>query len=140
MSMVKIEWHPKPRELRKFGITLIVGFGLIGAAFWFGWPFGVRPAVALGLWIGGGAAGLLGLTGTPAALPLYWAWMGFAFVAGNVMSRVVLTLFYFLVMTPVGLFMRLIGRDKLGLRRRSAATYWVDLHLPDDPSRYERQF
>jgi len=140
MSLVRIDWHPAPRALRSFGLTLIAGFGVIGAAFWFGWPLEAHRGLALGLWIGGGAGGLLGLTGTPAALPLYWAWMGFAFVAGSVMSRVVLALFYYLIVTPVGLAMRLIGRDKLALRRRQATSYWVDLELPDDPSRFERQF
>jgi hypothetical protein len=139
--VVAINWKPGTRELRKFGASLVVGFGLIGLAFWAGWPAAARPSLAIGLWIGGGAAGLLGLTGTCAALPVYWAWMGVAFVMGNVVSRVALAAVYFLVFTPFGLILRLLGRDPLQLKRDAAAkTYWQDLPAPSGDSPNERQF
>jgi hypothetical protein len=138
-SLFDIRWRPGTRDLRWFGAGLLVCFGLLGAAFYFGWPQAQSRTAGLVLWIAGGASGTLGLTGTRLARPLYLAWMGFAWLAGNVVSCVVLTLVFLLVILPMGLFFRLIGRDRLGLRRRSES-YWSDLSLPEDPARYERQF
>lgn len=140
MSLVQIDWHPRPADLRKFGLSMIVGFGLLGGAFFAGWPVEAHRALAVGLWIGGGAAGLAGLSGTAVALPFYWVWMSLAFVMGNIMSRVILTLFYYTFFTPFGIVMRLTGRDKLGLRKCDVDSYWSDVEQPSDKERYERQF
>jgi hypothetical protein len=88
----------------------------------------------------GAAAGILGLTGTAAGLPLYWLWMGVGFVIGSVVGRLLLALCYYGVLTPIALVMRLRGRDALRLRRRECESYWVDLPPPPPPERYERQF
>ena len=34
MALVQIDWHPDGRKLRHFGLILLAGFGLLGAAFW----------------------------------------------------------------------------------------------------------
>ncbi|MDD5309129.1 MAG: SxtJ family membrane protein [Deltaproteobacteria bacterium] len=136
MSLVRINWRPDARELRGFGATVAVGFGVIGLAlrFWL-----ERPQASLWVWIVGGAIGVVGLTGTRLALPLYWAWMGVAFVIGNVISRVVMAALYYGLFTPMGLFMRLFGEDKLRLKRREG-TYWIDLRDDGADTRHERQF
>ena len=124
-------------ELRKFGVAMLVGFGLIGALFRFGLH---RPEAALGCWIFGAVAGVIGLTGWKVALPLYWAWMGIAFVLGNIMSRTVLTLFYYGMITPMGFCRRLAGRDRLKLRKPAAYSYWTDVPPRADPDQLDRQF
>ena len=143
MSLVQINWDPDARELRKFGVTMLVGFGLIGLALhlWpWGWPFHRNPGAALVCFGVGAAAGLLGLTGTRAALLFYWPWMGVAFVAGNIMSRILLGAFFYGMITPMGLVMRLVGRDRLKVRRKNRETYWEDIPPVADRSRYEHQF
>lgn len=74
--------------------------------------------------------------------PIYIAWMAFAFTMGFFMTRVILTVFYYVVLTPVGLFFRLIGRDVLERKPdRQATTYWIDKEYPiTDRSRYENFF
>jgi hypothetical protein len=140
LSLVQIDWNPDAGKLRSFGAVLLCGFGLLGAAFFFGWPFPPNRTVALVLWIGGGALGLLGLSGTGAARPVYWAWMSLAFLTGNVVSRVVLALFYYLMITPMGLVQRLLGRDRLDLRGSGRDSYWTDVDHKTNPESYERQF
>ena len=140
MSLVHIDWRPDRRGLRKFGVAMLIGFGLMGLSFWFGWPLAASQAVVLALWGFGAVAGLLGLSGTAAALPIYWLWMGIAFVTGSIMGRVTLGLAYYLVFTPMGLLGRLLGRDRLALRRPSTESYWHDLRHDTSPPRYERQF
>ncbi|MBF0481112.1 MAG: hypothetical protein HQK81_13040 [Desulfovibrionaceae bacterium] len=59
----------------------------------------------------------------PAALtPLARVWFGFSHLLGTVMSKVMLTLVFFLVLTPIGLFRRLTGKDALRLTQWKAGT------------------
>lgn len=143
MSLIRLNWNPKPRDLRWFGAIFLAGFSLIGAVKLF-WPFEwfIARNETLGLWlIGiGVGVGLVGLSGTRIALPLYWLWLGIAFVLGNIMSRVIIALIYFLVMTPMRVLSNIAGRDPLQLKRREVETYWCDISTPDEISRYERQF
>lgn len=136
MALVEINWKPDRRELRKFGVAMIVGFGLLAAlaSWWWG-----TPRLAVGFAIAGAVAGLLGLSGTRAAMVVYLPWMAVAFVMGNIVSRVLVTAFFYLLITPMGLLMRVVGKDALQ-RKNVRSSYWDDLPPPADRARYERQF
>lgn len=99
---------------------------------------GHHPAL---MWIGV-ALIVLGTILPVVLRPIYILWMGFAFTMGFFMTRVILTIFYFVVLTPVGLFFRLIGRDALQRKiDRQASTYWIEKEYPiADRSRYENFF
>ena len=57
---------------------------------------------------------------------IYKIWMGLAFCLGWVNTRIILMLVYYLVVTPIGLMMRLLRKDILSLRLDKAArTYWL---------------
>ncbi len=137
MPLVEISWHPDTKALRKFGIVVIIGLGLIGLAFQFYWN---RSEAATSLYIAGLVLGLPALTGTFIGLPGYWLWMGIAFVLGNIMSRVMLTLVYYLLFLPTGLIRRSLGNDRLMLRKRPGDTYWNDVDSDPENTRFERQF
>ncbi len=68
--------------------------------------------------------------------------MSVAFVLGFVMAHVILTLFFFLVMTPIGLVARLSGKDFLSLKLdRTTKSYWMLRETkPKAPEEYERQY
>lgn len=127
-----------PRDLRKFG--LLVGGVLAVLGGWF--LFRQRPA---GPWML--APGLLlitlGLIAPRVLRSVYLAWMSLAFVLGLIVSTILLTLFFFLVITPVGLVARMTGADFLSRKLDSKATsYWVTRPGPAAraPADYERQF
>ena len=136
MSMVHINWHPGAGELRKFGVAMLVGFGLIGGLLL--WK--QLPTAATVCWGFGAVAGAGGLSGTKAAMPIYVVWMGVALVMGNIVSRVLLAVIYYTVFTPMGVVRRLMGRDPLQLRRPQQDTYWLDAPDVTDTAQYERQF
>ena len=73
---------------------------------------------------------------------VYIAWMSIAFALGFVMAHVILTLFFYLVITPVGLLARLVGKDFLSLKLdRSVKSYWLPREQKArKPADYERQF
>ena len=112
---------------------MLVGFGLISLVFY----LKHHAEVAIGCLAFGLLSGALGLSGTVLVLPVYWLWMAIAFCMGNIVSRLILTVFYYLLMTPIALVMRLTGRDRLALKRKSDS-YWVD--VSGEAGDYERQF
>ena len=108
-------------ELRKFGLTIGI-FLLVIAGFLF-WK--QRPSFPYFAYIGGGFA-LLGLTAPIILKPIYKVWMSFAVVMGFVMTRVILTVLYFGMFTPIALLTKLLGKDLLDQRLdKNAASYWV---------------
>ena len=83
--------------------------------------------------------GLAGVTFLVAMLSPRWLapanrlWMQFGLLLGKVISPVVLGVLFFVVFTPISLFMRLFGRDILGRNfDRSATSYWV-IRSPPGP-------
>jgi hypothetical protein len=124
-------------DLRKFGLT--VGSFLIivgGLFFWFdkaSYPY----LLALGIVL------ILCGSALPILLkPVYVVWMTFATILGWVMTRVILSIVFFLVITPIGLIGRLFRYKFLELKWDSAKeTYWNYRELTKaDNAEYERQF
>jgi len=72
----------------------------------------------------------------------YLVWMSLAIVLGFMVSTILLTLFFFLVIAPIGLVARCLGNDFLNLKLdRPAASYWIPReHKPETPAEYEQQF
>jgi Saxitoxin biosynthesis operon protein SxtJ len=72
----------------------------------------------------------------------YIVWMTMAFALGFVMSQVILTLFFFLLVTPIGLVARLFGKDFLNRKRNpQATTYWIPREAKTKTfASYEQQF
>ena len=125
------------RELRNFGLTLGVAFGALGALLlWRGKGHYIVFMIA--------AAGFLA-TGvlTPRALgPVRRIWMTAAEAMGWFMTRVVLTLLFFIAVTPIGLLGRLFGQRFLDRASdRSMDTYWIEKKPPARPAEdYEKQY
>lgn len=124
-------------QVRKFGITFAVLFGVVS---------GYLAYKQNNLWIWTAGAGVLllvgGLFAYPVLRPVYIGWMKFAFALAWVNTRILLGLFFSVVITPVGLVLRLIGKDLLDEKiDRTTGSYWIKREeLPFDPKRYERLF
>ena len=84
---------------------------------------------------------LLGLLAPKALKPIYVGLMIVTFPIGWLMTRVILLVLYFAVLTPVGLLMRLFGRDTMKRAfDRGAQTYWVQHDSKPEKERYFRQY
>lgn len=72
---------------------------------------------------------------------IYKIWMKFAHALGWVNTRIILTLVYFLIFTPLALFFKLIGKDPMGRQIEAVDSYWIKreakIFKPED---YRRQF
>lgn len=113
------------RALRSFG--LVVGAVLVGIAAVVLWRRGWEPDAAV-RWLGGAGAALvlLGALAPGVLKPVYRVWMGLALVLGFVTTHVILAVLYYFVFTPIGLVMRLAGKNPMHPRPDpGAATYWT---------------
>jgi len=125
------------RELRKFGLLVGGVFAALGLVLW----LRHRPSCPYFLAAGALLIGF-GLVAPRALKYVYIPWMFLAVVLGFVVSNVLLVLFFFIVMTPIGLVARLAGKDFLSLKlNRSAPSYWIPRERKTKtPLDYERQF
>lgn len=72
--------------------------------------------------------------------PVYIVWMRFAFILGWINTRIILVILFYLIFTPVGLFMRLFRIDLLE-RKNKEGTYWKKKEKVEfNPLNYERRF
>ena len=134
---------PGKKELRSFAWVVGGAFVVLWAALKWLLPYLVGKGGDYPVLTAIGAVlALVGAVAPRVLKPLYYAWMSLALTLGFVMTRVILTIFFFLVLTPVGLVMKLIGRDALERKLDpEAATYWIDKEYPiPDRSRYEKFF
>ncbi len=140
----KVNPHPGPPEVRRFGLRTTV-FAPLAALVWIGilrltagvWHWHL-PAIilALGLFIGLACAAAPG----PARI-IHFGWHGLVAILDWVIVSIALLLVYWLVFTPIGLILRLLGRQSL--RRRpdpDLKTYWQPAEKVTDLQRYHRQF
>jgi hypothetical protein len=104
--------------------ALLVAAVLLGIAAWN--LYRGRTTVVLILGALGAALVCAGLLVPPAARAFHTAWMRLAVLLGHVNSRVLLTLVYYLVVTPYGVVTRLVGRDPLRRRGSGGESYWVE--------------
>lgn len=73
-------------------------------------------------------------------LPIYRVFRLIGTIIGWLVSKIILISIFYLVFTPIGLFLRLIGKDLLNLKKIDVESYWIKNHevLPKD--RYSKQF
>jgi hypothetical protein len=77
----------------------------------------------------------------PARRPIYFGWAYLTWPIGVAVSFVILAVVYYLVLTPIGLLRRLLGRDPMQRRfDREATTYWQPHPGRPAPERYFKTF
>ena len=125
------------KDLRKFGLT-VGGVLLIIAAllFYFEKPSAIYFAVI------GGMLFISGMAIPQLLKPFNKIWMGLAIVLGFFMSRLILTVLFYLVLTPISLIARIVGKKFMILKYdKSVQTYWEKRTIIHKKQiDYERQF
>ena len=90
----------------------------------------------------GGLFVILAFIAIPILRPFHKLWMMLALLMGFVMSRVILTLMYYLILTPIGILAKIVGKKFMPLRfDKSATTYWEKReNTTKQQIDYDRQF
>ena len=124
-------------DLRNFGI--IVGIILLiisGFLFW-------KEKESFQIFLAIGITLFFTAIAIPVVLkPLYWIWMIFAVIIGWFMTRLILSLLFYVVFTSIGLTLRFFGKQFLELRwDKSKDSYWnYKIKKQYKKTDYERQF
>ena len=124
------------KELRQFGFTLGI-FLTVLASLWI-WRHKSHADIILVLAVFFLSLGMV----APGALkPFQKVWMSLALVMGAIMSRLVLCILFYTVITPIGLFLRLSGKDPLNKKwREKKESFWSDRDTLGSKSAYENQY
>ncbi len=139
MALISLNVDPSRRQLRQFAaIWFPAFFALVGglALHWGGSLSVVGP-------IGGvvAAISLVGVFVPSFIRPIFVGWMHAAYPIGLVISHLILASIYFLVITPVGVLIRAMGRDPIQRRLDpSLDSYWVPRREDDRTESYLRQY
>jgi hypothetical protein len=140
----EINWAPGKKEIRKFGTVVMIGFIVISVLFFLldylnikrisnlFWILKCLSALGIGLF-------LLSYFCQKCAKPFYYIWFFVAACIGIVVSNVILMLFFYLIFTPIGLLIRLTGRDPLKLKTVDK-TNWDEYKVKINLKRYYRQY
>jgi len=136
MLDIEVNRNPSRRELRQFSAALGV-LGTVAGYIVFRTTASLPAAI---VWSAGAILACLGLAVPPRIRMIYLALSYLLMPVGAVVSLIVLALVYYIVVTPIGVVMRLAGRDPL-MRRRDpdAETYWLR-RKASTIQRYFRQF
>ena len=81
---------------------------------------------------------ILGLINSQILTPLNKLWFKFGIFLGKIISPLIMGIIFFLVVTPIGLLMRLLGKDILSLKYNKNQSYWIDNKSPK--SKMKNQF
>ena len=81
---------------------------------------------------------VLGLINSRLLTPLNKIWFKFGLFLGVIISPIIMGIIFFLVVTPIGLFMRFIKKDLLNLKYNNNKSYWIEKSGPK--SKMKNQF
>lgn len=125
------------QSVKKTGIT--VGIVLIAISFIFLWLGKNSFIYFLAI---GGIFIILSYKAISLLKPFHKLWIGFSLVLGFVMSRIILMILFFLVVTPIGLLAKVVGKKFMPLGfDKNAETYWDKREKKaKEKIDYERQF
>jgi len=125
-------------EGRRFAWTLAGAFAVLAAiAWWRG-----RERVALAFAVASAIFFLAGLIAPTRLRRVERAWMALAHAISRVTTPLFMGIVYFLVLTPIGIFRRVVTKRTL-TPSRSSKTFWIDRQKVDPDAarrRMERQF
>jgi hypothetical protein len=118
---------------RSFGIVFFVVFLLIAL-----YPLTYEGEIRIWSLIISIIFLILGLLNSKILAPLNKIWFKFGILLGKIVSPLIMGVIFFLVVTPIGLIMRLLGKDVLNLKYNKNKSYWIEKNGPK--SKMKNQF
>lgn len=124
------------KAIKKTGITVGIVLILISPLLWYlGKTSFTYFSIAGGLFV------IFSFIAIPVLRPFHKLWMMLALVMGFVMSRVILTLLFYIILTPIGFIARIFGKKFMQLGfDKTVDTYWEKREPVKNKIDYERQF
>ena len=106
---------------RNFGLVFFIVFLIVAL-----WPLKYEEDIRLWSLVLSIIFFILGILNSQLLTPLNKLWFKFGMFLGLIVSPIVMGIVYFLVVTPIGIFMRFLGKDLLKMSKvKSTSTYWI---------------
>ena len=106
---------------RSFGLLFFIVFLAISL-----WPLKSQEDLRLWAFILALIFFVLGILNSKFLTPLNKLWMKFGIFLGSIISPFVMGVVFFMVVTPIGLIMRFLGKDLLRINKsKFVSTYWI---------------
>ena len=118
---------------RSFGIVFFVVFFLIAL-----YPLIYNEEIRIWSLIISLVFLILGLINSRILTPLNKLWFKFGILLGKIVSPIIMGIIFFLVVTPIGFIMRILGKDVLNLKFNASKSYWIEKNGPK--SKMKNQF
>ena len=118
---------------RSFGIVFFIVFLLIAA-----YPLINNGELRIWSLILSLVLLILGLLNSKILYPLNKIWFKFGLLLGRIVSPLVMVIIFFLVVTPIGLLMRILNKDLLNLKFNKSKSYWIEKN--EQKSKMKNQF
>ena len=119
---------------RSFGFLFFVVFLAVSL-----WPLKSQGDLRLWAFILSLIFLVLGVLNSKFLNPLNKLWYKFGIFLGSIISPIIMGIVFFIVVTPVSLILRLLGKDVLSLKKNNKKrTYWID--KSDPKSKMKNQF
>jgi hypothetical protein len=135
--MIAIQWNPERKQLRQFaGIWFPAFCALVG------WSVARKTGYWHEVEVGWAIAGFISIAGLvfpPLIRPIFVGLILLTFPIGWVVSHVLLGGIFYLLVTPIGLILRMTGHDPLQLKSPAGSSLWKTPVGKTDPARYLRQ-
>ncbi len=138
MALVDINWNPSRKDLRIFAVLLLIFFTIFGGVLY---RQTATAGLAIAMFVTAAVVAGVGLIKPTWIRVIYVVWMAVGFPIGFVVSHLLMAGVFYLVVTPIGLIMRLVGRDPMQRAfDRDAKTYWQPRPTTKESQGYFRQF
>ncbi len=139
MSLLSIRRDPSESELKWFGLVIALLGAVVGTIAWL--KFGATLQTGIVIACVGAGIGVIYTVAVPWRRPIHLAWQFLVFPIGWTISTLILIVTYYVVVTPIGLILRVLGKG--GIQRGpkpDAETYWIERGPPAKTKRYFHQY
>ena len=113
--------NKKNSSNRSFGIVFFIFFFIVGL-----YPLLDSQEIRVWSLIASLVFLILGITNSNILTPINKLWLKFGLLLGKFVSPIIMMIIFFIVVTPIGLFMRLIRKDLLSLKYNNNKSYWIE--------------
>lgn len=124
-----------PRALRRYGFVMAGAFGVISAFLW--WKSSAATLYVFGI---ASFFAILAVVAPKLLGPVEKVWMAFAEKLSIVMTTLILTIAYYLVITPIGLLLRIMGKDLLNIKKSQKPTFWQPVEQDGPGTRPDKPY
>ena len=107
---------------RNFGVVFFIVFFVLGL-----WPAKNEGEINIFLILTSFIFLFLAITKSKFLTPLNKLWFKFGIKLGSIIAPIVMSVVFFLVVTPIGIIMKITGRDLINIKiNKNTKTYWLN--------------